>query len=75
MSAMRHSTKLDCWGGPIKRGNNRFAGSYHFRTSVNIFDQIEINPLEYLRRIVTTVGPTIRQLNLAILRQINFSAN
>jgi hypothetical protein len=40
--------------GPIKRGNNRFTGSYHFCTSVNIFDRIEIKPLEYLWRIVTT---------------------
>jgi L-rhamnose isomerase len=28
-------------GWPIKEGCTRFAGSYHFGMSVNIFDQIE----------------------------------
>jgi hypothetical protein len=42
-------------GSPIKRGDDCFAGSYHFCMSVNICDWIEIKPLEYLWHVVTTL--------------------
>jgi hypothetical protein len=41
----RYTAFYDNWllGWPIKSSSDRFTGSYHFHSSVNIFDWIEIN--------------------------------